>query len=252
MNDAKNLGGAAPRGSSGATLTLLSNIAFKIGDERVAWQGSFMSHYPEGVFPKILAYDESGYAMERLYETEYDRDSLAGFIYDTLDTRLWVNEATVHFDEEAHLEKVRGLSDPETWELVINSFTKVKWSALRRGLTHGDPTFENTLVNADGAIRMIDPLPATSAVPHLTSVDIGKMLQSALGFEAIRYGEPHSLSDVASVVDTLHRKVNDTNEWNASWYWAAVHLLRAIPYMPTLHVKNELRRLAHNVLLTSA
>src|SRR5437588_835106 len=81
-------------------------------------------------------------------------------------------------------------------------------------------------------LLLIDPIPATPAVPDLLCVDVGKMLQSAVGWESVRYQRPfrHGVSDLTRCL-TL-----DEYEWEASSYWCGVHLLRTLPYVdPSIH-----------------
>ena len=88
---------------------------------------------------------------------------------------------------------------------------------------------------------VIDPIPATPAVPDLKSVDMGKIMTSVIGFERARYGE-------FPVINSLAFSTLSANELKATKYWAAVHLLRALPYTPSGKVRDDVAALIPTAL----
>ena len=165
--------------------------------------------------------------MEKLNELPrhlIDKNKLAHEMQEKLTEHVWSQEPRVAFDYTAHLTKMEGLVGYGTFTTRFRGYLdSIDWESLRRGLVHGDPTYDNVMLR-NGEIVLIDPLPATPAVPDLVSVDIGKMLTSVMGFELIRYGD-------RTFVDAQLPYIIDENEYRASLYWCAVHFLRAIPYV---------------------
>jgi hypothetical protein len=67
-----------------------------------------------------------------------------------------------------------------------------------------------------------------AAVPDIRAVDLGKIMQSLLGWEAVRYADrtqrvqPHVLFDFMPDLRI--------NEHKATVFWAIVHIIRTYPY----------------------
>ena len=97
---------------------------------------------------------------------------------------------------------------------------------------HGDPTVENVM-QRDGRVVLIDPLPANVYIPAIISVDLGKMLQSIFGYEALlRPGEPGlDPKDRMALGDALTGVFTKGDELVAR-YFLCVHIARLIPYQP--------------------
>ena len=96
-----------------------------------------------------------------------------------------------------------------------------------------------------GYFVITDPIPGTPAVPDYHAVDLGKILQSLVGFEMVRYGvAPHNPISVRprTLLDTL----SDIQAVRAV-YWCVVHIMRAMPYVDdTIH--DKLRRCAEDAI----
>jgi hypothetical protein len=74
---------------------------------------------------------------------------------------------------------------------------------------------------------LIDPIRATEVVPDSPAVDIGKMLQSAYGWEHAKYNNgmlAYTHNDIADIV-------NDEELLEVGEAWAVIHVMRAIPYV---------------------
>lgn len=250
--------GGALAGSSGATLELVhgGGSVLKRGDDRVTWQGEWLyERRGNPALPRVSDRGPGWYVMDRLTPIPaWARNTaeVADEMYRRLRDHVWSSGGDlVPFSAEAHVDKLYSIAGTNLalLELVegpmLEAYSLIDWLSLRPAVTHGDPTFDNTMLARDGGLVFIDPLPSSGAVPDLECVDVGKILQSAVGYEWVRFARK-SLHPAAMM--HLRRRVNNENEWTASLYWCAVHLLRAIPYMPTEEVKDALVRKAHAVL----
>lgn len=202
---------------------------------RVQAQGQWLRDHPSPSVPRVLNVFEDGYVMPRLEEfdrtVEYDWAFL-GAIVARLQAHVWSRAAEVALDPQAHITKVLGLAVVHLEERQVRKlgeiFDAITWDRLPRCLTHGDPTWDNVMRSHRGGMVLIDPIPATPAVPDLRCVDLGKMLQSTYGYERIRYAELGLDVDP----EYVEKFCVDDNEWRAAMYWCAVHLLRCAPYVP--------------------
>jgi len=97
---------------------------------------------------------------------------------------------------------------------------------------HGDPTVENVM-QRDGRVVLIDPLPANEYIPPIVAVDVGKMLQSVFGYEEhLRPDEPGlDLDDRMSIAKGLTGTFTRNDELVARYFFCA-HIARLIPYQP--------------------
>ena len=237
--------GTQLHGSSGARIVYDDSwgIATKTGDSRVGEQGAWLQLHRSPIVPDVYLVRPDGYDMQRLTElpkSTTNPDLLTCEIVLQLDAHIWSVPPSVNISMELHTEKVDALArEWLTGKSVLRLLKvreRVEWDSLRKCLTHGDPTYDNVMVHPNGRIILIDPIPATSAVPDLMAVDIGKIMQSLKGYEEMRYA-PYLVVD-AGELDTLHYLVSEI-EWEAAEYWCIVHFLRAVPYMPA-HVKKLL------------
>jgi hypothetical protein len=222
------------RGSSGAEIIDVPCVV-KSGDARVVTQGHWLQRHPYDVLPRVYAVEETFYLMERLVDPPYallDHRVLLGQTYDAL-RELWWRSVAVTFSRDAHHAKLRTLYTDVTKTALLADLDRlgqrIDWSRLHGGLTHGDPTLDNVMLR-ESQVVLIDPIPATPAVPDLWSVDTGKLLQSILGYELLRYADD-TYAWRLKPSDLEHLVMND-DEWLATVYWCVVHLLRAVPYMP--------------------
>lgn len=258
MTDTVRSGGAASRGSSGAVFEAdihNSQLIWKRGpshERRVSEQGAYIRLFGDTVsLPRVdrVRTVLNSYAMERLQSPSplrmYDAGRLITEFMIELERGIWCHEGKVWLIRDAHIRKLMTIVPSEDWEDVYGMFYTIDWGRLRRCRAHGDPTFDNLMFRGEHPV-IIDPIPPTYAVPDLMSVDLGKMLQSLMGFEAVRYsvGGPAGREDA---IELLKNIVNDEEEWTAAWYWCAVHLYRAVPYMPE-EVKPDVLALARSAV----
>lgn len=227
------------RGSSGATIvrdTATTVLKFAhagaVGD-RVHEQGLWLMRNESPLTPKVYTVGDGSYVMDALSELPHsiiDRELLVIQMVAGLAAHVWSKPAEVAFDLDAHLAKLDTLwCNVDDFKNIARD--KIQWDELMACLTHGDPTCDNVMLNFDGDIVIIDPIPATPAVPDLKCVDIGKMLQSKAGFEFYRYGDASFMTNgvpYAHMFGTMNAA-----EWYAALYWCAVHFARALPYVPS-------------------
>ena len=185
----------------------------------------------------------NGYTMEKLNPLPrniIDHKALAVEMALALGKEVWDEPAEVEFDENAHCDKVFALAGKYLGEddrrMLWHWFSSIDWSKQDRCLTHGDPTFENVMLRSNEKVVIIDPVPATPAVPDLRLVDVGKVMQSVVGFEAIKYGAEERFR--LTMHDAL--EIFYVNDSSACMYWCVVHLLRAIPYQTSEEVQRDL------------
>lgn len=227
--------GARSHGSSGAVIDVREIDVVKYGNSRVAEQGQFLTTLNPKVVPAVyhVDFDASLYVMERLHTLPHkvvEQTWLTIVVLQMLDN-MAIKRPSIEFDMDAHIEKMLPLCPtPSFVAKVVEVSHAINWGQLDRVVTHGDPTHENLMMRTNGDLVLTDPIPATPAVPHLRCVDLGKMLQSAMGFEQMRYGVEEYGSwtyDVSTILKDI-----TSIEIRAAWYWCAVHFLRAAPYMP--------------------
>lgn len=240
-------------GSSGAVIDVFPDYVIKTGTAdvgtRVRLQANWLDKHRSSAVPVIFETYPHGYMMERLEEvhpfslTVADLDAIIG----RLARGVWSRGPEVVMLEKAHVEKIGILADHASREMLdfLWDARDVAFDRRQRWcLTHGDPTLDNVMVRM-GHFVISDPIPATPAVPDLWAVDLGKILQSLVGFEMVRYGvTPHNPVSVRPqhLLETLVKP-----DRIRAVYWCVVHLMRAMPYVDdTIH--DKLRECAHDAI----
>lgn len=195
----------------------------------------WLSDHPCDVLPKINGVGKSGYDMERLTPVPIDLLDVHTTLLEVfrrLEEHIWSQRSVVSYNRTLHDKKMKSLN---TWtskieqRLLWQLHSAVDWFDLQDCLTHGDPTIDNVMLR-NGEIVLIDPIPATPAIPDHRAVDLGKMIQSYVGYEMYRYqmnGPRHGerLSEFLDIICI------DSNEKAAALYFAVVHFVRAHPYL---------------------
>lgn len=227
-------------GSSGAIIQVdpFADFVMKLGDDRVVQQGDWLTKHESPAVPRVTGLVTGGYFMEKLHELPRDLEwgrALFVRMVDQLQGFIWANPAEVMFDEVTHLQKVIALADrfltTDQRFKMFRLYEMVNWDKLTACLTHGDPTVDNVLIREIGDVHdrdivLADPIPATPAIPDLRVVDLAKLLQSAHGFERIKYREPGLVIDLDEIFDLCA----DRNERRALRYMDVVNMLRVLPY----------------------
>lgn len=166
------------------------------------------------IAPRVIAHWDGGYAMEVLEEWPFScwTTPMLGLL-----RQLWIQDWI-----PSELEQRWGL---KWWTGDFQDrfgFTPPDWVADESMcLIHGDPTLAN-LMRRTGSLEnvLIDPKPPGNGIPSFRTVDIGKMLQSMLGWESVLAGgalpryDIHFLSNFSEV--DARRAV----------FWCMIHLMR--------------------------
>jgi hypothetical protein len=242
-------------GLSGAGIEVIGNRVVKTGGDvaRTVAQGQWLKDFGAcDYLPVIHEVGPRGYVMEKLdplTESEKSRHIVGGLSH-ILKTRIWTHRfgPTVKWDQQATERKMLDIfsrvdAPSEVTGPVLERFDK--WHPMDPATTHGDPTYENLMMRPDPmggfwTMVLIDPIPPTPEVPDVRGVDVGKILQSALGWERAK-GEdpcPWSVSDVKSAFEE--------RDYQSGTDWVTVHLARTLPYITT-H-RPELREWVFNAI----
>lgn len=250
------------RGSSGAIITPSDEYVTKrhLGSTRIADQGRWLQTNSSPAVPRVSrVYDES-YVMERLAVPPLrllDHQLVLRTMVNQLITHVWYRSAVAPLNQDMLQAKLETLIQTyqfgHIWPWVYRVHSAVNWKKIPACLTHGDPTFDNVMIRErTGELVLADPIPATLIVPDQRCVDVGKILQSVVGWEEVRYGtgmhrfcvKPAELH--AHLTDLTDGWFDD-NEWRASVFWCVVHLLRTLPYVDDT-IRLGVRRLVGETL----
>lgn len=229
-------------GLSGAVIVVNENgTVTKRGGSlgRTREQGEWIVKHGSEIFPSIVQTIEDGYIMEKLEHVDYWEVS-PYFIHSSLKTHVWsqpaVTPPTVN-TRKFLLEKIEAIVD-QSLEKLVSDATKRKIMVdadkaavgaydFGPALAHGDPTAENVMRRTGYGNVLIDPIKSSEAVPDSPTVDVGKMLQSAYGWESAKYGTgivAYRPEDVADALDNIEL-------FEIGQSWATVHIVRAVPYI---------------------
>jgi hypothetical protein len=249
--------------TSGATIHVTDNGVIKSGDpnsdvgKRIILQGRFCASYDVPILPKIISVNEAmgSYSMERLIPIPWniiDHKLLFMQIVEDLFEWFWTYDHGLTIDntgwEENHWEyidkKIRE-NCGEVWRKMEMKFSALDHKELRPALIHGDPTFDNCMMRADGRIVITDPIPANFVIPNLVAVDMGKVLQSAAGYEVIKYGRPMIHLSFAEALRTM---ALDDLERAGAIYFCAAHFVRLLPYQKDPEHKQKFIRILNSIL----
>lgn len=251
------------RTTSGARVFRIGGRAVKVGTGKVGQRVETQAHYSRrlgsAAMPRITRIFRHGCVMERL--STYTRED--AYIYDVtriLEQHVWCNAA----DEAqpnwfSHLEYVMDRANayaPKYAQRIANLFYDMRLGAstgLRACLTHGDPTYDNMMMRGDQPI-LIDPLPPypNGEMPQLAAVDVGKIMQSLIGYEVMKYGtSPFADQYIDGLFTELRDCLPPTSalDWQAAHWFLVTHIVRLIPYQPfeNRYLCEQLLQIALNV-----
>lgn len=116
--------------------------------------------------------------------------------------------------------------------LVTRMGFENKWTTA----VHGDCTLDNVLLPPGGSLEhdpakslwITDPIPPDHRLPSHRTVDLGKMLQSATGWENMKYAGLPAIQHQDCITSVLNGEDEITQQ--AAWTWCAVHYARILPY----------------------
>lgn len=203
-----------------------------------AEQGKYIQHLGPHVAPYVSSVSEHGYEMELLHPHQHDDTDLT-----------WTLQKICALLVE-HVWPLPPVSPPDhTWDQQMAawmhahgaSYLVPHLSACYATVTlagyvriHGDPTVANLMLRRNGQTTeaqpiLVDPLPPKGKVPSRIEVDVGKMLQSALGWEhAVRTDLVPARGTRCAQTAFLGAFSQDVRR--RGWLWCAIHLQRAAPY----------------------
>ena len=230
------------RGLSGAVVEILSDGTVKKSGgipERTREQGEWIQRHGGVIFPKVLSIIDDGYTMEELEYIDYWEIS-PSFSVPALAEHVWSRPPVVPPTENTRVlleAKMKHTIDKyladhidESTKREILDSAKIAGDGafrMKHCLSHGDPTAENVMNRIGYGKVFIDPIHATEVVPDSPAVDIGKMLQSAYGWEDAKYNNglvAYRNCDVKDYID-------DDRLFVVGEAWAVVHVMRAVPYV---------------------
>lgn len=251
-------------GHSGAKVEIFEDYVLKTHNEEIYDEARYCAAHPE-VFPRVIGYFENPprYTMERLQEVQPNNRLVTMMRAITLARAyLWLplpnREQEGVFNLHWSLDLAEWARQHSfTWitsELIRKIHPEAPVDeAMRAEYIHGDFTLANIMRRGD-KIVMIDPRPPKGKVPAFREVDYGKMMQSALGWEAVVTGTtPERDNDL---VDLVYRQayIDKINPRRVE-FWAAVSLARVIPYAKDQHIRDwaeiHSRRIADAISLRS-
>lgn len=229
-------------GTSGALLYVTDHVTVKVAPQkapqkvrdRINAQAAWMIEQRCECLPKIYAKWNGGYAMETLQHIVPTNQAwLLEVIRSRLEYQVWGQPRTVagtvlvgHHRE--YIDDLLMEWAPHLARKLHGWMTGIAKLNLSEVMTHGDPTIDNMMMRADGTYVLTDPIPASPRMPALLASDLGKMLQSAWGYEDIKAGRIPDFS-FKECYDTVVSGFKDADQMAAK-YFLAVHLLRLIPY----------------------
>ena len=145
-------------------------------------EGAYCQLLGSTVAPEVYALIPGGYVMERLRPAPRHRELLVEIAH-LLEWHVWSRPAlpsSMDADWKDHLEDF-GVEVPD-W---VDSMAPC--------MVHGDPTASNALIRDRkgawqiGDVVMCDPRPPRNYIPQLRETDLGRILQSKLGWEVAAY-----------------------------------------------------------------
>ena len=231
-------------GLSGAEVVAINSATvIKRGGqvEKTIAQGRWIMKNTTPDLPMVFELTSDGYVMERLNDLNCT-EVRATDVVRLLRRSIWSRPAVTPTTPEtltALRDKVQrntlraevvdrltpALYQPVLSRAVDKAYEKAV--SVKPSLTHGDPTAENVMNRSGYGPVLTDPIEATVTVPDSPCVDVGKMLQSAYGWETAKYGVPKKTYTPKDVYDAL----GDDELYAGGQAWAVVHVVRAIPYV---------------------
>jgi len=215
-------------GFSGARIEIGDNFVLKNG-KGCHDQAMYLKELRIG--PEIYVIGADGYGMERLYHEPLaliHEEEIFRVMLRLLDRVVWQRRHHSH-PWKGHLK---------TWLLMNWNFPGVacpvhlmdrlydhRYEEFGQYI-HGDPTLSNVMVDKHGDIKLIDPIRPEGKIPWLKDVDLGKMLQSVIGWEHVVFNWDMP-EDTCVQVFYAHFT---TLELERALFWLMIHALRIIPY----------------------
>lgn len=264
------------RGSSGAQIHILPDKVIKLDTERtkgrVREQGLWLldSHTH---LPWVSTIRHDGYEMEVLDPIGLDLDDpmpllteVMGAYWKILDKRRTDSLTNIAYKKCMQNELRRyiidicsTLSQYFTGLQLIQAVDEITWPIMNRQWTHGDPILDNVMRRpGTNDIVIIDPIPPASAIPSYPYTDVGRFVQSAAGYEKIRYGGDFPpdqwMNWIDQVISSSHAFIGQLyakirfNDWAMlCLLYAIIGMLRGARTAPDSNTKIQLCVQAQNL-----
>lgn len=249
------------RGASGARLIIGPEHTIKLDVERtgtfVRDQGAWLSRWSVergiNMLPKVSEIFAGGYTMETVHVPplrELDVTELCERILSLLESQLWPKETGRMFTYDNFLVAHRPYVQRLVRDVLIERdkykqlnvtlrdfYQRINWNSLTSGLTHGDCIVDNVgfklgTAQPQSHIILLDPIPATDALPNWRVVDVGRIIQSMIGYEDVRYHRSSNTIDhdaaTTTVLNWYMPNHFNVNEARACLYFSVIHMLRAV------------------------
>lgn len=246
---------------SGATIKLGTNFCYKFAYrrdiiDRLYTQAQYMTELNgsslQPICPKVIDTTNHGYRMQRartVHEVKgriisaEDQSRLLEAMFLRLQDQVWSRPRIIAPNENwlehlisymtpvfAHSSVGIATVDRKTIENAIPDLGKMDLPSVR---VHGDATLDNILFgkSSEGTrlLFVSDPLSPDKRIPAMRAVDLGKMLQSAHGWEHLKYGESWAKPSAQGVIRLMN--MIPSGERYASAIWFGIHIARIVPYI---------------------
>lgn len=200
----------------------------------VAEQGRLCRELGSGVCPEVFQVFDDGYEMEMLdLPTSHTVDDLMEVLR-ILSNEVWTQKPRMDrgtdalFGEHDWLQPLLGWSMGFPW--ITEHIKNVYPTEPRDGYTmiHGDPTLANMMRTRRGRVRLADPMPRTKfrrEIPDRPEVDLGKLLQSASGWELIMGKNREHGNEVIPYMRAMENSL-PREDMVPAFLWASIHLAR--------------------------
>jgi hypothetical protein len=228
------------RGGSGAIIDVYGDGGIgqrvrKAGTERVGLEGRWLKANSAPGIIKVFDVWDTGYTMERLtphpgFLTVFEYTDA---VLPILALDVWTRPAQVIMHgPNVHRDRMQPLLPHLGSHTIqfVQMYHSIPWHNLILCRTHGDPIADNVMQRGADNV-LIDPIPATPAIPDYLAVDVGRIIQSAVGYEKARYGVGFvPCARIDTFIELSYSVMNHRlhkHEYLACYYFAVFHMLRA-------------------------
>jgi hypothetical protein len=222
---------------SGARMAVLKTAPPGKARDRLHAQAAWLKTFDDPHIVKVLEEREDGYVMPYLQTPEWPLKNplvMMDAVLSILSTSVWVRPAPVPLDYSTFVTYLESLRQPlltAYWWEIIEQGSNAVWDYTHD--IHGDPTLENLLFACDGTPVLVDPIPDAvldGKIPPVRAVDLGKCLQSCLGYELVKRGLQTKWLGDQKLSNIIKPYARSEAEWEFSKFFCAVHVARFIPY----------------------
>jgi hypothetical protein len=246
---------------SGATIKIGANFCYKFAYRRdlverlwaqAAYMVSLSNTSVRPICPKVLDITNHGYRMSRcktvhdihghVIDTETQQRLLVA-AYQRLQDQVWEKPRINPQDDDwldhltsymkkvfAHSAVAIAKTDRQTIERALPDLALMQFDSVR---IHGDATLDNILYgkgpDGNNLLFVSDPLPPDKRIPAARVVDLGKLLQSAHGWEFLKYDGRWAAPSTENIERLLHM-IPERERYGAA-IWFGIHVARIIPYI---------------------